>query len=55
MSELERYAIELKKSLHKSVHDALERKKKLGQYAVVWKEGKVVRILESTNRQYINK
>jgi hypothetical protein len=28
-------------SLREAVHDAFEKKRRLGQYAVVWKDGKV--------------
>jgi hypothetical protein len=31
-------------SLHKSVAAALERKRRLGQYAVIWHDGKPLRI-----------
>lgn len=32
------------KSLRKAVSKALERKRRLGQYAIVWRNGKPVRI-----------
>ena len=31
-------------SLREAVAQALERKRRLGQYAVIWRDGKVVRI-----------
>jgi hypothetical protein len=31
-------------SLREAVAEALERKRRLGQYAVIWRDGKVVRI-----------
>lgn len=31
-------------SLRKAVHEALERKRRLGQYAVIWRDGRVQRI-----------
>ena len=31
-------------SMKKSVAKALDRKRRLGQYAVIWKDGKVVRL-----------
>ncbi len=31
--------------LQQAVAEALEKKRKLGQYAVVWRDGKVVRLL----------
>ena len=34
-------------SLNKSVHEALDRKRRLGQYAVVWKDGKIVRLFDN--------
>ncbi|MGK2907462.1 MAG: hypothetical protein ACSLFH_14130 [Desulfuromonadales bacterium] len=33
-------------TLHKAVTDALEKKRRLGQYAVVWRDGKPVAIGE---------
>jgi len=31
-------------ALRRAVAEALERKRRLGQYAVIWRDGKVVRI-----------
>jgi len=31
-------------ALHNAVADALERKRRLGQYAVIWRDGHVVRV-----------
>ena len=47
MSELEKKAEQVVISLHKSVQEALTTKKRLGQYAVVLKDGKVAKILDS--------
>ena len=33
-------------SLKKTVRDTLEKKRRLGQYAVIWQDGKVVRLFE---------
>ena len=33
-------------SLQKSVQETLERKRRLGEYAVVWKDGKIVRLFD---------
>ncbi|PKM02195.1 MAG: hypothetical protein CVV17_06065 [Gammaproteobacteria bacterium HGW-Gammaproteobacteria-7] len=38
-------------SLRRAVSDALERKRRLGQYAVIWQDGKPVRIGEDAPRQ----
>ena len=46
MTEFDQYVKKIEESLHTSVAKALERKKKLGEYAVMWQDGKVVRILE---------
>ncbi len=41
--------------LQQAVAEALEKKRKLGQYAVVWRDGKVVRLLPEsiTNEERI--
>lgn len=36
-------------SLNKSVRDALERKRRLGQYAIVWRDGRPQRIEPTTS------
>ncbi len=38
-------------SLRRAVSKALEKKRRLGQYAVVWQDGKPVRIGEDTPAQ----
>ena len=42
MTELEQHANRVKHSLDQAVAAALEEKKKLGHYAVFWRDGKVV-------------
>jgi hypothetical protein len=42
MTELEQHANRVKDSLDQAVAEALEEKKKLGHYAVFWRDGKVV-------------
>jgi len=46
MTEIEQQAYTAVKSLNKSVNETLDIKKRLGQYAVVWKDGKVVHLFE---------
>ena len=46
MTEIQQQAYAAVKSLNKSVTETLDRKKRLGQYAVVWKDGKVVHLFE---------
>lgn len=46
MTNIQQYAQQALDSLQKSVQEALDRKRRLGQYAVVWKDGKVVRLFE---------
>ena len=43
--DLEKKAQQISESLNRSVAAALEKKRRLGQYAVVWDGEKVVRIL----------
>ena len=45
IKDVEKKAQQIAKSLNKSVAAALEKKRRLGQYAVVWDGEKVVRIL----------
>jgi len=47
MSEIEKKAETALKSLNKSVRAVLDKKKRLGQYAVVWHNKKVVRLFEN--------
>ena len=42
MSELDEFTRQGLESLRKSVAEALERKRRLGQYAVFWRDGRVV-------------
>ena len=44
MTDLQRQSRQAKKVLARAVAEALERKRRLGQYAVVYKNGKPVRI-----------
>ncbi|MCK5528832.1 MAG: hypothetical protein KAI74_04055 [Kiritimatiellae bacterium] len=46
MTEIQQQANAAVKSLNKSVNETLDRKKRLGQYAVVWQGGKVVHLFE---------
>ena len=45
IKDVEKKAQQIAKALNKSVAAALEKKRRLGQYAVVWDGEKVVRIL----------
>ena len=47
MTEIEKKAEIILRSLNKSVQEALDKKKRLGQYAVVWRDKKVVRLFEN--------
>ena len=49
MTEIEKKAEIALSSLNKSVHEVLDKKKRLGQYAVVWHGKKVVRLFENDN------
>ena len=42
MAELDEFTREGLESLRQSVAEALERKRRLGQYAVFWRDGRVV-------------
>ena len=42
MAELDEFTRQGLESLRQSVAEALERKRRLGQYAVFWKNGRVV-------------
>ena len=46
MTEIQIQAQKAVDALQQSVHDALEKKRRLGQYAVVWRDEKVVRLFE---------
>lgn len=49
MTEIEQQAEIILRSLNKSVQEALDKKKRLGQYAVVWHDNKVVRLFDNNN------
>ena len=42
--ELQKESQQARESLHKAVIEALDRKRRLGQYAVIWRGGRLVRI-----------
>ena len=42
MAEIDDFAMEGLKALRRAVDQALERKRRLGQYAVFWRNGRVV-------------
>ncbi|MEE9345449.1 MAG: hypothetical protein V3U88_07560 [Methylococcales bacterium] len=44
MTELQQKSIRVKEALQQAVSEALEHKRRLGQYAVIFKNGKPVRI-----------
>lgn len=46
MKDIEEHAKKVLDSLARSVREALERKRRLGQYAVIWQDGKVVRLFD---------
>ena len=46
MKDIKQHAQDVLNSLQKSVDEALDKKRRLGQYAVVWEDGKVVRLFE---------
>jgi len=52
MTETERLSQQAKEVLRSAVAEALERKRRLGQYAIIYKNGKLVR-LES--KEIVNK
>lgn len=45
MTDSVRYGREVEKALRRAVAEALEKKRRLGQYAVVLEDGKVMRLL----------
>lgn len=49
MTKVQLQAQAAMKSLNESVHDALERKRRLGQYAVIWQDGKIMRLFDDEN------
>lgn len=52
MTEAETQAQMAVQSLKKSVKEALERKRRLGQYVVVWRDGKPVQLTETPTDQH---
>ncbi len=42
MSEMDEHSRKIYESLREAVAEALERKRKLGQYAVFWRDGEIV-------------
>ena len=48
MREIEKKAEQALRSLNRSVQKALDRKRRLGQYAVIWQDQKVVRLFEQS-------
>ncbi len=46
MTNIQQQAQQALDSLNESVHEALDKKRRLGQYAVIWQNNKVVRIFE---------
>ncbi len=44
MTNVQKQAQKALESLSKSVREALDRKRRLGQYAVIWRDNKVVRL-----------
>ncbi len=46
MTDIQLQAQAVMKSLNESVHEALDKKRRLGQYAVIWKDGKAVRLFD---------
>ncbi len=53
MIKAQQQAKDILNSLNESVNAALERKKRLGQYAVVWKEGKITYLFNESNKKEI--
>ena len=51
MTDIEQEVQEAMDCLKESVEEALDRKRRLGQYAVVWQDGKVVRLFEEEEKQ----
>lgn len=50
MTTIQRRAQQALECLQKAVDETLDRKRRLGQYAVVWKDGKVVRLFDEEER-----
>jgi len=50
MTDIQKQAKVIKESLAKAVAEALERKRRLGQYAVILRDGKPYRLLPDESR-----
>ena len=55
MKSIDNQAQEALESLQKTVHELLDRKKRLGQYAVVWKDDKIVHLFEDEEETHQKK
>ena len=44
MNDIKQHAQKAMDALNQSVHEALDKKRRLGQYAVVWRDGKIVHL-----------
>jgi len=51
MTKAQRQAKEILHSLTESVNAALDKKKRLGQYAVVWKKGEITYLFDKDNNR----
>lgn len=52
MTDTEKHALQVQQAHRRAVAEALEKKRRLGQYAVIYKDGKSVRISpEEMNRK----
>ena len=49
MNRPSEHALKTLAVLQQAVAEALEKKQKPGQYAVIWRDGKVVRLMPNTN------
>lgn len=54
MTKIQQQAQDAVNSLNKSVHDVLDRKKRLGHYAVIWQDGKIVHLFKEGGRGSAN-
>lgn len=53
MTKIEQQAEEILQALNKSVNAALDKKKRLGQYAVVWEKGEIAYLFNEDNNKEI--
>ncbi len=51
MTKIQQQAEKVLQSLNKSVTTELDKKKRLGQYAVVWRKGKVTYLFNKDNNR----